>query len=336
MAGGHPIFVVGAPRTGTTLVKNVLNRHPLIHLFDEVHFFERIYDDRDAIGDMGNPRAQSHAIQRLRGIVREFGSDQRVAEHLTMEVFRRRLLSEGGGYRGLLATLLKAGAELEGAMFWGDSSPQDILYLDTIHRWFPDARIVALVRDPRGFLASYKNYYRRGVPTYRERYDPLTNGMLWRSYMKALLDAREEPWGSAILSVRYEDLARDPDTQVRRICEHVGVDYLPGMAEVDRTNTSFVDAAPAEAGIVATSVDRWRNELTPTEIWIGERIFGAMMTRFEYAPFSNGERPLKPSVLQLARILAVLPGRLYNTLFRTAKPFKMSKLKRVLGLFRAS
>ena len=43
---GRPVFVVGAPRTGTTLVKEILNRHPRIHLFDEVHFFERVWDDR--------------------------------------------------------------------------------------------------------------------------------------------------------------------------------------------------------------------------------------------------------------------------------------------------
>ena len=46
MREDRPIFVVGAPRTGTTLLKEVLNRHPQIHLFDEVHFFERIWDDR--------------------------------------------------------------------------------------------------------------------------------------------------------------------------------------------------------------------------------------------------------------------------------------------------
>lgn len=336
MAVGHPIFVVGAPRTGTTLVKNILNQHPLVHLFDEVHFFERIYDDRNAIGDMGNPRAQSHAIQRLRSIVREFGSDQRVGDHLTMEVFRRRLLQEGGGYRGLFATLLKAGAELEGAIFWGDSSPQDVLYLDTIHRWFPEARIVALVRDPRGFLASYKNFHRRRVPTYRERYNPLTNAILWRSYMRALLHAKEQPWGESILLVRYEELARDPESQVRRICDHVGVEYVPSMTRVERTNTSFVDGAPSEAGIVTTSVDRWRNELTPTELWVGERVFGEIMTRLEYEPSSNGDAPIKPSLLELARIGIVLPGRLYNALFRTAKPFRLSKLKRVLEFFRTS
>ena len=334
MASGHPIFVVGAPRTGTTLVKEILNRHPLVHLFDEVHFFERIYDDRDAIGDMGNPRAQSHAIQRIRAIVRDFGSDQRVADHLTMEVYRRRLQGEGGGYRGLLATLLKAGAELEGATYWGDSSPQDVLYLDTIHRWFPEARIVALVRDPRGFLASCKNYYRRGVPTYRERYNPLTNSMLWRSYMRALVDAEATPWGSLVLRVRYEDLVAEPEREVRRICDHVGIEYRTNMIDVERTNTSFVDGGGT--GIVSTSVDRWRGELSPTEIWIGQRVFGELMERFDYASWSNGDGRLRPSALELARILAVLPGRAYNLLFRTAKPFKLSKLKRVLSLFRAS
>ena len=214
-ANSRPIFVVGAPRTGTTLVRDILNRHPHIHLFDEVHFFERIWDERARWGDLSKEESRRAAIHRLRGIVQEFGSDKEVAVQLTPEAFEERMMQEGGGYSGLLAALLKTGAELKGASSWGDSSPQDVLYLPKIFEWFPDARVVALVRDPRDFLSSYKNYHRRGVPTYRERYNPLMNSILWRTSMTAVLEAGSEPWAAAVLRLRYEDLVGDPQAYVR-------------------------------------------------------------------------------------------------------------------------
>jgi hypothetical protein len=95
MTPSRPVFVVGAPRTGTTLVKEILNRHPRIHLFDEVHFFERVWDDRAHLGDLANPKVQAHAIHRIRDIVTRFGSDQYVADILTVEEYRRRLVAAG-------------------------------------------------------------------------------------------------------------------------------------------------------------------------------------------------------------------------------------------------
>jgi hypothetical protein len=333
MSSGHAVFVVGAPRTGTTLVKEILNRHPRIHLFDEVHFFERIWEERTLLGDLSDAASQTAAVEAIRGIVRRFGSDADVADLLTPDVYRAKLAEAGPGYPALARILFTTGAARKGKEIWGDSSPQDILYLATILSWWPDAKIVALVRDPRGFLSSYKNYHRRHVATYRERYNPLPVSMLWKSYMTALLEAEKQPWGTSVLRFRYEDLVASPEAQVRRLCAHVGVDFVPAMLEVERANTSFVGegGAPPKRGIFDTSRDRWRTELTPTELWLGERIFGDVMARFGYEPVA--ER-VQPSAVELAKVVLLLPGRAFNLLFRTGKPFTFSKLARILGLLR--
>ena len=214
-----------------------------------------------------------------------------------------------------------------------------MLYLGTLLDWFPDARIVVLVRDPRGFLCSYKNYFRRRIPGYRERYNPLTNGILWRSYMTALLEAEREPWAEAIHRIRYEELVRDPERVVRALCTHVGVEFKTDLLEVTRTNTSFADESASASGdaevargIVGSSRDRWREELTPTEIWVGERVFGKTMRELGYEPAA--ERAHRPSPVELVRILAVLPVRLFNMLFRSHKPFRISKMRRVMSSLR--
>ncbi|GJM45502.1 MAG: hypothetical protein DHS20C21_23440 [Gemmatimonadota bacterium] len=319
-------------------MKEILNRHPRIHLFDEVHFFERLWDDRAHLGDLSAPISQAAAIHRVRDIVTRFGSDPGVAEVLTVEEYRRRLMAAGRQYRNLLRILLEEGARQKGAEIWGDSSPQDILYLKTILSWYPNARIVALVRDPRGFLSSYKNYYRRGVESYRERYNPIPISMLWRSYMTALLETEREPWAANVHRLRYESLVSDPEETVRALCAHVGVDFDPVMLDVDSSNSSFVpEGEPAKKrGIVASSQDRWKTELTPTELWMGERIFGEMRERLGYPPAVEDGQRLRPTVGGLARMALLLPGRVFNLLFRSHKPFTMAKFRRVMGLFRAT
>jgi len=157
--------------------------------------------------------------------------------------------------------------------------------------------------------------------------------------MSALLEAERGPHARAVCRVRYEDLVADPEPVVRALCEHVGVEFAGGMLDVTRTNTSFAEESTSATGhpqvargIVGTSRDRWRVDLTRTEIWVGERAFGNVMRELGYEPAREGAGP--PSPLELLRILAVLPGRLYNQLFRTPKPLRMAKVRRVLALLR--
>ena len=330
-----PIFVVGAPRTGTTLVKTILNQHSQVHLFDEVHFFERVWDDREHLGDLASPMSQTKAIQRVRDIVRNFGSDKHVADTLTVEVFRRRLMEEGRTYPNVLRILLQTGAEAQNAEFWGDSSPQDVLYLDTILSWYPDAKIVCLVRDPRGYLSSCKNYYRRQVGSYKEKANPFTQSLLWKSYMTAVVEAEDRPYAPSVMRLYYEDLVTNPEAEVKRLAAHVGVDFESAMLDVGQTNTSFPGQQEGR-GIFATSSDRWRQELSPTELWIGEKIYGETMELLGYERTKlDGGEPPKPDAMELLKLGAVLPARAYNHIFNSHKPVKLSKVKRVFSLFRS-
>ena len=153
--------------------------------------------------------------------------------------------------------------------------------------------------------------------------------------MTAVLESALEPWGASVLRLRYEDLVTDPEAHVRRLCAHAGLSYDPTMLDVPRSNSSFTPAVETSAtrGISRAAVDRWRAELTPTEIWIVERITGRCMDQFGY------ERSLKdkarPSLFELIGIAAKLPTRLFNLLFRSHKPFRLAKVRRVFSLFRA-
>jgi hypothetical protein len=186
-----------------------------------------------------------------------------------------------------------------------------------------------MVRDPRAFLSSYKNYHRRAMDSYRERYNPLTVSLLWRSYMSALAQTQNGPHAKSIRVQRYEALVDSPGEEVAAVCAHVGVEFQPSMLEVDAANSSYASGSRG-IGISSGSRDRWREELEPTEQWLVERLCGGVMDGFGYPP-EGGRRP---SLRALSSVAVLVPGRLFNMLFRGRKEFRLAKVWRVLGSLR--
>jgi hypothetical protein len=322
-----PIFIVGAPRTGTTLTHSILSRHPRVHIYNEIHFCERILETMG--GEEAVARRLTEAVERMLVHAHEWapGRDDAAGGCRLLEEEARRL---GGTAPALLEAFLSLDARAHGKTIWGDSSPQDILYLGQLKAWFPGARFVCLVRDPRAFLASYKSYSRKGHPGYRDRYSPLPVAMLWRSYMTAQQEALGEPWAADLHTLHYERLVTDPEGEVARLCAFLGLDFTPDLLDVDSRNSSYVHYSQnRQRGISRESLDRWREVLSPTEIWLVEKVCGAQMTRLGHA--ISGARLDRGSTPELLRIGAAMPGRVYNLLFRTRKPFTWSKLRRVLG-----
>lgn len=323
-----PIFVVGAPRTGTTLTMQILNRHPAIHLYNEVHYNERIYDTMPSAAPLDD-RALTTAADRLLAAVRWQGAPagcESPRDHLVA------LAHEGGGtHAALFAAFLAAEAAVEGKTIWGDSSPQDVLYISRLRQWYPGAKFIGVVRDPRGFLASYKNYYRKQLSTYRNRFNPLANSLLWRSYMRTLLRAKSSPLGDDIHLLRYEELVADPEGEVTRLCDFLGIGFDAQMLAVGAQNSSYfsVREDDKQKGISAGSRDRWRTELDTVEVWLMQRIARREMEQLGFAPIDA--RLGAGDLGGLLRILLALPGRVFNLLFRTGKPFTLGKLKRVMG-----
>ncbi len=330
MAG--PIFVVGAPRTGTTLTRNILNRHPDVHLYNEIHFCERVHDRLNGQGEL-DPAHLDQALDYLLEHAEEW-LDSGGARQDRRAPLREAVLARGPTYANLLQTFLEMDARHHGKSIWGDSSPQDILYLELLKSWFPGARFVCLARDPRAYLASYKNYFRRGIPTYRNRYNPLSNSLLWRAYMTAQEQATSSSFAGDVFSLSYEGLVTEPGAKVESLCRFLGLAFDPAMLAVESRNTSYTRFnAETDKGISADSLERWRKELDAAEIWLVERICGPQMRRLGYQ--LEGRFPGLAGIPTLLRIAGWLPGRLFNLLFRTRKPLTRAKLQRVLSHLRS-
>jgi hypothetical protein len=283
---GDPVFIVGPPRCGTTLTAAMVGATAGIHIPEETQFVEDIYARRRRMGDLRNEASFRGVVERLRTIYRRYGQIRSQAEidaHWPGEALGAAL-RQRRSYRDLFDGFMTMQAARAGKRRWGNQVPRDIFASDQLLTMFPAARFVVCVRDPRDFLASYRDKGRvagasRDPQRHRALYHPVVTSLIWRLSVARGLTLRQRLGPGRVLVVRYEDTVADPVAQARRLAEFVGEAFEEGMVGI-ATNNSSADQAGER--IFTSSVGRWRRSLPATHVALAEAICGSWMRRTGY------------------------------------------------------
>ena len=293
------IFVVGASRSGTTLLGRILGRNSAVHFFQELHFFEEIWFPSEDPAPLSREDARAMLVKLLHvqslGYLRSKNSpvDPRwtaVADEILDQFV-------GGPYlpHRLHSAFLRHVSREAGCRASVEHTPAYALYSKEILALYPNAKIVHIVRDPRDVLTSQRLKYQR------RKLDPQTSGFTRKETLRAW--ANYHPWVTAnlwkvavqgvraveadtsrVLTVRFEDLSASPDKEVERICDFLGLEYSPDMLMVPSTNSSRKKSDPNARGInrdVAKSA--WPANLPEGHVHICEQIAGSLMEHYGYA-----------------------------------------------------
>ena len=257
-----PVFVVGGPRSGTTLLAAMLAAHSAFDCGPETHCLSRwsrlAASERRRILDPADwpRRATAFVISLTLGklpVHDLFG--------LAEPDVRAWLLARPPSLAAILGSLTEQRARLAGAPRWVEKTPRHLALPELIIATWPAARIVRIVRDPRDAAVSLTRVP-FGTPSL------LTNLSELARMNEAAADFyRSSP---AALTVRYEDLVAQPEQELRRICDFVGEPYEAAMVE-DRSRAAGVAAAhewwkgDATGPIDRSHSGRWREEM-PAEV----------------------------------------------------------------------
>jgi len=207
-------------------------------------------------------------------------------KHVPADELERRLLGEERTERGVFRGFLRAYADAIGERpIIGEKSPAHVRYVDTLLTWFPNARVLHMLRDPRAIYVS--DVHRRKV----DRTRPYS----WFAHVPLLLEAvlllqttwtwldaagraRElaRRWPDRYRLVRFEDLVREPESELAQIFTFLGVDDSPDWVRVTVTSPSL--RAESE-GIDPQAADRWRGRIGRVpeawlRLWLGPSMRG--------------------------------------------------------------
>jgi hypothetical protein len=278
-----PIFIVGAPRSGTTLLRTLLSRHPRIAICGETQFHHYVYARRRVFGDLGDPKNRRRVIEEYLALrrMRRFMNDR--------AALTEKLMREATSYQALFTCVVKNYAEWQGKERWGEKTPQHALFSETLCDWYPGGTLIHLIRDPRDVVASMQHVPFAGDSVVR-------NAWMWLACNLAAQRCSNLP---QYLPVRYETLVTQPEQELRRICAHLNEEYVASMLEPQE----HVDPpAPvpwserAQQRITTERIDKWREELTAEQVSQIEWVVGTHMETFGYQRSMD-----PPSSLTIAR-----------------------------------
>ncbi|HKJ09512.1 MAG TPA: sulfotransferase [Gammaproteobacteria bacterium] len=227
-----PIFIVGAPRSGTTLLQYMLRSHPAISLpTGESHFIVPLCGNAETFGDLSK-------VENVRGVLAEMY--RRSTDFLDTDLHGMRFdidslaheLHEQGRrtMNGIISGLFEKNARGEDKSRWGDKTPYYVLHIPKLLTWFPDAQIIHLIRDGRDVALSLFGR-RRDFGTY--------NTYMAAQYWQPYVDVGQQT-GAALaddvyMELRYEDVLQDQAAALKKICEFLGETYTEDLLEYKKS-----------------------------------------------------------------------------------------------------
>lgn len=228
--GNRPIFVIGLPRTGTTLVEQILGSHPQVFAAGELNHF---------------------AVQLMQLTRRQSGP---------RDLSRRELVEQTAklDFEVLGKAYLDSSRPLTGnAPHFVDKMPLNFLYAGLIHMALPQARIVHLTRNPMDTCyAIYKRLFRDAYPW---SYDQQETALYYSAYSQ-LMSHWKNVMPGVIYELAYEDLVKDVEAQTGKLLEYCGLDWDPRCVRFyeHQAVSTTASASQVRQPVYQTSINRWK------------------------------------------------------------------------------
>ncbi|MDX2245914.1 MAG: sulfotransferase [Bacteroidia bacterium] len=298
------VFIVGNSRSGTTMMMRIISKHPEMHSVNEIHFFEKLWsvNDKDRVIEEGEAIyiASRLIFVKKEGYLATFNPDKyrEEARTLVKNINAEKLYSHD-----VFLAFLVSETEANGKSIPCEKTPQNVFYIQDILDLFPNARVINMIRDPRGVLLSqkkkwmrkdntdaYLSKHKKEVMRLRVNYHPITISRLWNSSINASKKFEGDP---RVLNVRFEDITGSPTEELKRLCAFIGVEYSEKMQQVEYIGSSNEKDTPGKVGIKNNRTKTWmQGGLNRAEIWFCQTITGDFFEKFGYEPIQTKANPL--------------------------------------------
>ncbi|MGH3344504.1 MAG: sulfotransferase family protein [Carbonactinosporaceae bacterium] len=280
----RPVFVGACPRSGTTLLRTMLNSHPELAVPHETRFVVDVWQRRAQFGDLSDPKNRRRLA---RWIIKRPKSRVHRLDAEPKEIVAR-LVAAPPTLGSLLGTCFALYAERHGKPRWGDKRPSYAQHLDAVFAMFPDAQYINIVRDPRAAVASI-----RKIGWFNGDVVPAAD--VWERAVRSVDSWRKRLAPDQLLEIQYEDLVADPQSVVDRIVGFLGLPPEGIEAMLSFHENSDIPRSgrfhPLVSTPVTTSALRtWEESLSREEIAFVEGALAGKMQRYGYEPVAADVR----------------------------------------------
>lgn len=284
-------FVVGCPRSGTTLLRRMLDAHPRFAMMPrETHFIPRIYQRRAGLTAEGEVTP---------AVVDELLADRHFARlGIDREALERLLTrEEPTPYASFVSRIFGMQGRARGSELVGDETPGYVRHLRTLHALWPETRFVHLIRDGRDVCLSLPDWRKAPLLTGRLsswEEDAVSTAALWWEWHVRL--GREDGLSlgrDRYLELRYESLVSTPERECSAVCHFLGVRYDDAMLGFHH---GFERGEPGRSANgawrpVTARLTDWRTQMPAGDIERFEAAAGELLDDLSYGRFLPNPSP---------------------------------------------
>jgi sulfotransferase family protein len=277
------LFIVGCPRSGTTLLRRMLDAHSDLAITRETHWIPDFFEKRDGLTPEGRvtreliPKLLGHSEFSKLGIARE-----------QLEALIKS--NEPPSYATFVTGIFDLYGRLQGKRLVGDKTPGYVRKLRTLHTLWPKARFLHLIRDGRDVCLSAISWKKKTAslakrfPTWSE--DPVSTAAVWWKWNVRLgLEAGQEFGPGLYYEMRYESLVADPAGQTKALCKFLSVPYEESMLRFHEGRTKSEDDLDAKHAWlpITPGLRDWRQQMDPEDLQRFEAAAGDLIKELGYS-----------------------------------------------------
>ena len=282
--GTNPyVFITGCTRSGTTLLQRMLDTHSDLAVSNDTHVIPRALFGVHAGPDTAlTPEMFAQVVNYKR--FPSLGIDVALASLYA---------DESRTYAEFASLLFDEYAKRRQKALAGEKDPEYVRRLPLIHRLFPNARVVHIIRDGRDVALSTLEWvtpsrYLGKLPLWQT--EPVAVCALWWARQVSSGMKGGDAIGDHYLEVRYEQLVSDPESTLRATCEFLQIAFDPAMlryhegrAHSRRDRSTKARWLPPTAGI-----RDWRTDLSTRDLQLFEALAGDLLATLGYPPAPVG------------------------------------------------
>lgn len=266
-----PVFIIGGSRTGSEMLKTMLSVSPDLDFVDEL--FLRcprwLHKDleRNILQNVGGLDADCD-LERLLDFLfsgSAYGWFWSVIdEQLDRDMLRKELERGALDLRSIFAAMMTVHATMRDKSRVGAKFPLHYSFTPLLIKWFPECRIIHTTREPKAVYASQVSKYIRD--------DSIALDKSWMRFRQFVHINLQVSWTARIHRryrelpnyrlVRYEDVVRNPEREMRKLCDFLGTEFDDAMLSPNQYGSSFGDIG-GRKGVDASSLEKWRDAIGP-------------------------------------------------------------------------
>ncbi len=282
-----PVFVVGMPRSGTKLLRDLLNQHSNISIPEvETHFLPLLIK-KYGVGFDFNPAQKEELFKDFYNttffyLISELG-------YRLDETFYSLKDKVNDWESFSLLVFSYFGVKKQGEhLIYGDKTPGYINHLQLLKKICPGAKFIHIIRDPRDYALSVRNIWNKNI--YRAAF-------VWNKVLQQTNEIKKQ-FDKDYIEVRYEGLITDVENTMKSLSAFLEIEFEPAMCTLSKSAENYGDAK-GKKEVVKDNMQKFLKKLSKTSIEKIEAIAYPEMQRLHYTPLyaTASKQPGKFKVL---------------------------------------